>query len=109
MSVSVSVSVCVCVCVGTVLSYSPGLLLGGSVEHDCSAQRGVGYSLEPLLLLAPFAKDPLQVTLRGITTATALDPSVSVLQVVACAVLIAVLAGRLLSYVCPPHAQQEPA
>lgn len=61
---------------GTSLFYSPGLLVGGTLEHDCSLQRSIGYSLEPLVLLAPFAKTPLQITLRGLTNGPD-DPSVS--------------------------------
>ncbi len=52
--VGCSLMVCVCVCVdaGTVLFYQPGLLYGGSVEHECNVQRSVGYYLEALLMLA---------------------------------------------------------
>lgn len=45
------------------------------MEHECSLQRGVGYFLEPLVLLAPFAKKPVRITLRGVTN-TSSDPSV---------------------------------
>ena len=62
--------------VGTVLYYRPGLLVGGTLEHDCSLQRSIGYFLEPLVLLAPFAKKPIRITLRGNTNSTN-DPSVS--------------------------------
>lgn len=63
---------CVCLSVqGTVLVYQPGLLSGGSVEHDCNMQRSLGYYLEALLMLAPFMKTPLKATLRGVTN----DPS----------------------------------
>lgn len=27
---------------GTSLYYNPGLLIGGSIEHECSLQRGIG-------------------------------------------------------------------
>lgn len=57
------------------LFYMPGLLLGGSVEHDCNMQRSVGYYLEALLMLAPFMKTPLKATLRGVTNDHA-DPTV---------------------------------
>ena len=63
-------------CVGTALLYKPGLLVGGTLEHDCSLQRSIGYFLEPLVLLAPFAKTPLKITLRGNTNSSN-DPSVS--------------------------------
>ena len=55
--------------------YHPGLLVGGNLEHDCSRQRSIGYFLEPLMMLAPFAKKPLHITLRGLTSGP-LDPSV---------------------------------
>jgi len=59
---------------GTSLSYQPGSLLGGKVEHQCSLTRGVGYWLEPVLALAPFCKDPLHLSLSGVTNHH-LDPS----------------------------------
>ena len=41
---------------GTTLRYRPGLILGGGgLVHDCGTARGIGYFLEPLLLLALFA------------------------------------------------------
>ena len=61
---------------GTSLFYHPGLLIGGTLEHDCSRQRSIGYFLEPLMMLAPFAKKPIHITLRGLTNGP-LDPSVS--------------------------------
>lgn len=36
--------------------------------HDCPLSRSVGYFLEPVVALAPFSKQPLMLTLRGITT-----------------------------------------
>jgi len=59
---------------GTSLSYQPGALVGGRVEHQCSLLRGVGYWLEPILCLAPFCKDPLNLSLSGATNHQ-LDPS----------------------------------
>lgn len=61
---------------GTSLYYQPGLLYGGSLEHDCSPSRGIGYYLESLLCLAPFMKHPLKIVLRGVTN-DQVDPSVS--------------------------------
>ena len=46
----------------------PGIIAGGNVVHDCPSSRSIGYFLEPVVMLAPFAKKPLQLTLRGITT-----------------------------------------
>ncbi|KAG7264398.1 hypothetical protein CRUP_025003 [Coryphaenoides rupestris] len=64
---------------GTVLFYQPGLLLGGTVEHDCNPQRSLGYYLEALLMLAAFMKTPLKATLRGVTNDPQ-DPSVDLLK-----------------------------
>ena len=72
---------------GTSLTYSPGLLTGGKVEHDCSLERGIGYYLEPLLALAPFCKNPLNVVLRGVTN-NDLDPSPDLLKQNALPVLL---------------------
>ena len=60
---------------GTTLSYHPRLLEGGTLEHDCSRQRSIGYFLEPLMMLAPFTKKPVRITLRGLTNGPD-DPSV---------------------------------
>lgn len=60
---------------GTTLFYQPGLLSGGPVEHDCNTQRSIGYYLEALLMLAPFMKNPLKATLRGVTNDPC-DPTV---------------------------------
>ena len=59
---------------GSQLTYKPGVLLGGKVEHQCSLERGIGYWLEPILALAPFCKDPLHLILTGVTN-NQLDPS----------------------------------
>lgn len=53
---------------GTSLSFKPGTLTGGNVQHDCGTSREVGYYLEWILILAPFAKKELSLTLKGITT-----------------------------------------
>eukprot|EP00076_Gallus_gallus_P016368 XP_015135674.1 RNA 3'-terminal phosphate cyclase-like protein isoform X2 [Gallus gallus] len=67
---------------GTTLYYQPGLLYGGSLEHDCSPSRSIGYYLESLLCLAPFMKHPLKIVLRGVTN-DQVDPSVDVLKATA--------------------------
>ncbi|KAJ8339009.1 hypothetical protein SKAU_G00357950 [Synaphobranchus kaupii] len=64
---------------GTVLSFQPGLLYGGSVEHECNPQRSVGYCLEALLMLAPFMKNSLRAVLKGVTN-DQMDPSVDTLK-----------------------------
>ena len=53
---------------GTSVLVKPGVIAGGSITHDCPLSRSVGYFLEPLIMIAPFAKKPLNLTLRGITT-----------------------------------------
>lgn len=50
------------------LLFVPGTVVGGMHEHDCPTSRAVGYYLEPVVALAPFAKTPLVLTLRGITS-----------------------------------------
>ncbi|XP_029469463.1 RNA 3'-terminal phosphate cyclase-like protein isoform X2 [Rhinatrema bivittatum] len=67
---------------GTTLYYQPGLLFGGSLEHDCSPERAIGYYLESLLCLAPFMKHPLKIVLRGVTN-DQMDPSVDTLKAAA--------------------------
>ena len=72
---------------GTQLRFRPGVLLGGEVEHDCptttttgggggtGGARSVGWFLEGILPLAAFGKEPLHLTLRGITDGMAdVDP-----------------------------------
>lgn len=54
---------------GTTLFYRPGQLLGGSLSHNCHPSRGASYYLQPILLLAPFCKNPLSLTLHGPTHA----------------------------------------
>lgn len=53
---------------GTVLRYRPGQIMGGTgLAHTCPPSRGVVYFLEGLLLLAPLAKSPLSIRLKGVT------------------------------------------
>lgn len=53
---------------GTSVLVKPGIISGGPITHECPLSRSMGYFLEPLVMLAPFAKKPLQLTLHGITT-----------------------------------------
>lgn len=54
---------------GTTLRYSPGFLVGGEIEHDCSKTKmGLGWFLEAVLPLAPFCGSGLKLTLLGVTT-----------------------------------------
>lgn len=93
---------------GTQCRFVPGILVGGDVHHDCYSPigngagdssasttsndntsstgigqpRSIGWYLEFLLPLAPFAKSPLNLTLTGITDGlTHLDPSPDYLTV----------------------------
>jgi len=52
---------------GTEFLLRPGMLRGGTLDFDCGAARGLGYFLQPLLLLAPFCKSALTATLTGCT------------------------------------------
>jgi RNA 3'-terminal phosphate cyclase len=56
------------VLVGTAILIRPGIILGGTLQHDCPTSRSIGYFLEPIIRLAPFAKKPIHLTLKGITT-----------------------------------------
>jgi RNA 3'-terminal phosphate cyclase len=42
---------------------------------NCGNDRAIGYFLEALVMLAPFCKEPINVTLQGITNDN-VDPSV---------------------------------
>lgn len=53
---------------GTAILLKPGIISGGPITHECPLSRAIGYYLEPVIMLAPFAKKPLQLTLKGITT-----------------------------------------
>ncbi|XP_042219345.1 RNA 3'-terminal phosphate cyclase-like protein [Homarus americanus] len=64
---------------GTAVLYKPGVLVGGHLEHSCPNQRGIGYFLEPLFMLAPFCKIPLNITMKGVTN-NKLDPSVDMIR-----------------------------
>ena len=64
---------------GTRISYRPGILIGGSIEHECNLNRAIGYYLEVLLMVAPFCKEPIKANLRGVTNACG-DVSVDYLK-----------------------------
>jgi RNA 3'-terminal phosphate cyclase-like protein len=52
---------------GTGVRYRPGVIVGGTVSHDCPTSRAISYFAEALLMLAPFGKKPLAAVLRGVT------------------------------------------
>mmetsp|Transcript_39483 Transcript_39483/g.58008 ORF Transcript_39483/g.58008 Transcript_39483/m.58008 type:complete len:379 (-) Transcript_39483:124-1260(-) len=61
---------------GTQLRFKPGVLLGGEHEHECPPSRSIGWFLEGLMPLAMFGKEPLSLTLTGVTDgACEVDPS----------------------------------
>ncbi|XP_055376043.1 probable RNA 3'-terminal phosphate cyclase-like protein [Condylostylus longicornis] len=60
---------------GTSLYFSPGLLHGGLLTHDCCVERNIGYYLEALIALGPFCKEPINAKLRGVTNSSE-SPSV---------------------------------
>jgi len=64
---------------GTDLSFLPGILSGGRVEHDCGTEHSIGYFLEVLVALGPFCKNPLHATLTGVTN-NQTDPSVDLIK-----------------------------
>jgi RNA 3'-terminal phosphate cyclase-like protein len=87
--------------IGTSLFFRPGIVVGGSVEHDCGSGssggdnnqsaaaegRSAGWFLEGVLPLAPFGKKPLHLTLSNCVTNDALDLSVDALKEVSLSVL----------------------
>lgn len=52
---------------GTVVNFSPGVMVGGTFKFHCSNIRGLGYYLEFLLMVSPFCKEPINATLIGCT------------------------------------------
>uniref|UniRef100_H2XT24 RNA 3'-terminal phosphate cyclase-like protein n=2 Tax=Ciona intestinalis TaxID=7719 RepID=H2XT24_CIOIN len=64
---------------GTTLLYRPGILIGGTLDHDCNLERSIGYYLEVIICLAPFCKQAVSCTLTGITNDHA-DPTVDFLK-----------------------------
>lgn len=52
---------------GTSISFRPGTIAGGNISHDCGTSREIGYYLPYIVMLAPFAKKELGLTLKGIT------------------------------------------
>ncbi|BFZ61807.1 hypothetical protein YB2330_002883 [Saitoella coloradoensis] len=64
---------------GTTVLYKPGLIHGGTHTHECPPSRSISYFLYPLLLLAPFTKQPLSLHLKGIT-ADSLDLTIDTMR-----------------------------
>lgn len=53
---------------GTTVKFLPGSISGGPITHDCGTTRGIGYFLEWIALLGPFAKREMTLTLKGLTS-----------------------------------------
>lgn len=53
---------------GTTVIYKPGIIIGGSFTHNCPLSKPVGYYIEPVLLLAPFAKKTSNIVFKGATS-----------------------------------------
>jgi len=66
---------------GTSIAFIPGILQGGDHDDifDTNTERGLGYYLEFLFLIAPFCKHKLDIRLSGRTNGTA-DPSVDIFK-----------------------------
>ena len=54
--------------IGTTVIFKPGVIIGGKVEHNCGTSRAIGYFLEPMIALAPFAKNQMHCVLHGVTS-----------------------------------------
>lgn len=52
---------------GTTVIYRPGIIVGGSLTHNCPMSKPVGYFVEPMLYLAPFSKKKFSIVFRGCT------------------------------------------
>ena len=87
---------------GTAILIKPGIISGGSVTHECPTSRSIGYFLEPIIMLAPFSKKLLALTLRGITTDDK-DLSVRPLQTSRWIRLLILLKVDLIRTVTLPH------
>lgn len=66
---------------GTEVIFRPGSVLGGSLSFDCGLERGIGYFLEPILLLAPFSKFAFKLNLTGMTSHDQ-DTSIDIIRTV---------------------------
>lgn len=62
---------------GTSVLYRPGVVIGGkNLTHDCPSSRCITYFAEVAALLAPFAKDALEISFTGVTNGVEADVGV---------------------------------
>jgi RNA 3'-terminal phosphate cyclase-like protein len=66
---------------GTAILYKPGVIVGGSISHDCGSSKSINYFLEFLLVLAPFSKNAFDLKLQGITN-DSVDISIDAIRTV---------------------------
>ncbi|KAF7258349.1 hypothetical protein EG68_04357 [Paragonimus skrjabini miyazakii] len=64
---------------GTIVTCKPGILIGGTFAFACNGDRGIGYFLEFLLMIAPFCKNAIDATLSGVTNSK-YDPSLDMIK-----------------------------
>lgn len=64
---------------GTVIKFRPGIIMGGTMNHDCGTARCIGWYIEGIIPIAIFAKSPLSVNMTGITNDDT-DLSVDILR-----------------------------
>ena len=67
----------------TELQFVPGMILGGTFEHEVPSSRCVSYVLEAALLLLPFAKYDSKIVFVG-STQSELDLCVDTVRTVTC-------------------------
>ncbi|KAL6621938.1 hypothetical protein U3516DRAFT_744886 [Neocallimastix sp. 'constans'] len=46
---------------GTSLIYKPGIISEGRIDFECGNSRAIDYFQEPIIVLAPFVKKPLNI------------------------------------------------
>ena len=66
---------------GTSVTFVPGLIHGGRIEHSCPTSRSIGYFLESIISLAPFSKSPFDIMFHGVTNSN-VDSSVDTIRTV---------------------------
>lgn len=49
------------------MRFRPGMIIGGVFTFDCGVGRCLSYFLEPLMMMAPFCKNPITAKLKGLS------------------------------------------